>query len=208
MTAAHTKKLSIGVGSALLLAFLFVQQMPVDRGQHDRFVRDLQRMRQLDAEVGRDLLRSRYGLLASGDPLIQELEGMRQARNGLQLVPSFIRGRQRVEIEQLLRSESELVSEKTHLVEAFKSANAALKNALGYFPVLIAETSRAAAEAKDTRLQDRLTTLLRDILLFALTPDSDLARPLNAEIALLSSDAVRRPQLSATLSGVSGHAAT
>ena len=188
----------------MLLTFLFVQQMPVDRRQHDRFMRDLQRIKQLDAEVNRDLINSRYEILGSYDPFVQELEEMRQARAGLRLIPSFIRGRN---IEQLLERESEVLSEEARLVEAFKSENAVLQNSRRYFPVLIAETSRAAAEAKDTRLQDRLTTLLRDILLFDLTLHSDQAGALKAEISLLSIDAAQRPQLSASLSGVSAHAA-
>jgi signal transduction histidine kinase/CheY-like chemotaxis protein len=208
MTAAQIRNISMGVESGLLLTFLFVQQMPVDRRQHDRFLRDLQRMKQLDAEVNRDLLRSRYEFLRSYDPLVQKLEEMRQARAGLELIPSFIAGRKRARIERLFRSESELLSEKARLVETFKSENAVLRNSRRYFPVLIAETSQAAADVKDMRLQDHLTTLLRDILLFDLTPHSDLAGRLNAEIALLSRDAARRSQLSAGLSGVSAHAAT
>jgi signal transduction histidine kinase/CheY-like chemotaxis protein len=208
MTSARIKNLSMGVGSALLLTFLFVQQMPVDRRQHDRFMRDLQRLKQLDAEVNRDLIGSRYEILGSYDPFVQELKEMRQACAGLQFIPSFIGGRKRAQIEQLLERQSEILSEKARLVEAFKSENAVLKNSLRYFPVLIAETSRAAAEAKDTRLQDRLTTLLRDTLLFDLTPHSDLAAALKAEISLLSIDSARRPQSNVTLSGVSAHAAT
>jgi len=42
-------------GAALLLTFLFIQQRPVDPLRHDRFMRDLQRMKQLDAEINRDL---------------------------------------------------------------------------------------------------------------------------------------------------------
>jgi hypothetical protein len=192
----------------LLLTFLFVQQTPVDRRQHYQFRLDLQRMKQLDAEVYRDLLRTRYEILKSYDPLVQKLQEVRQARAGLQLIPSFIAGRNRAQIERLLKSESEVLSEKERLVEAFKSENAVLKNSLRYFPLLIAETCLAAAEANDTRLQDRLTKLLRDILLFDLTPHSDQAGALKAEVSLLPIDAARRPQLTASLRGVSAHATT
>src|SRR5580704_15493154 len=112
MTSAHIKNLSMGVGVALLLTFLFVQQMTVDRRQHDRFVRDLERIKQVDAEVNRDLVSSRSELLGSNDPFVQELEEMRQARAGLKLIPSFIGGRKRAEIEELLERESEVLSEK------------------------------------------------------------------------------------------------
>ena len=133
---------------------------------------------------------------------------MRHARAGLQLIPSFIAGRKRAQIEQLIQRESEVLSEQARLVEAFKSENAVLKNSLRYFPVSIAETSLAAAEAKDTRLQNRLTTLSRDVLLFDLTPHSDQAGALKAEISLLSGDVARRSQLSAALNGISAHATT
>jgi signal transduction histidine kinase/DNA-binding response OmpR family regulator len=206
MIGTRMRSISMGVGSVVLLTFLFVQQMPVDRRPPDRFIRDLQRLRQLDAEVNRDLLNSRYELFPSYDPFVQKLEEMRQARAGLQLIPSFIAGRKRAQIEQLLKRESEVLTEKARLVEAFKSENAVLKNSLRYFPVLIAETSLAAAEAKDTRLQDRLTNLLRDILLFDLTPHSDQAGALKAAVALLQIEAAQRPQLTASLSGVSAHA--
>src|SRR5580658_8882718 len=154
--------MSIGAGAALLLTFLFVQQMPVDPRQHDRFLSDLQRMKQLDAEINRDLLSSRYELLSSYDPFVQKLEEMRKLGTGLRLIPSFIRGRKKERIERYLKQESELLAEKGRLVEAFKSKNAILKNSLRYFPVLVAEASRAATQAKDTQLQDHLTNLLRD----------------------------------------------
>ena len=59
----------MGVGAALLLTFLFVQQMPVDRRQHDRFMRDLQFTKQLDAEIKRDLLSSAMSSFSRTIPL-------------------------------------------------------------------------------------------------------------------------------------------
>jgi signal transduction histidine kinase/DNA-binding response OmpR family regulator len=204
--APQIRNFSIGAGAALLLTFLFIRQMPVDPRQHDRFMSDLQRMKQLDAEINRDLLSSRYELLSSYDPFVQKLEEMRKLGAGLRLIPSFIRGLKRERIERYLKQESEVLSEKGRLVEAFKSKNAILKNSLRYFPVLVAEASRTATQAKDTQLQDHLTNLLRATLLYDLTPHSDLAGSLNAAIALLAADAARRPQLSATLNSVRAHA--
>jgi signal transduction histidine kinase/DNA-binding response OmpR family regulator len=208
MTTAQMRNMSIGAGAAVLLTFLFVQQWPVDSREHGRFIRNLQLMKQLDAEINRDLLNSRYELISSYDPFVQKLEEMRQTGATLQHIPSFIGGRNREEIAKLLKRESGLLSEKTLLVETFKSQNAILKNSLRYFPVLIAEASRAAAKAKDRQLQDHLSTLLRDILLYDLTPHSDLSGTLKAEIALLSDDAARRPQLTDTIRSAAAHATT
>jgi two-component system, sensor histidine kinase and response regulator len=204
--ALQIRNISVGLGAIVLLTFLFVQQRPVNAREHDRFMRDLQQMKQLDAEINRDLLSSRYDLLGSYDPLVQKLGEMRAAGTGLQRIPSFIGGGQRAQIEQLLKRESDLLAEKRHLVETFKSENAILKNSLRYFPVLTAEASAKAAQIKDRPLEDHLTNLLRDILLYDLTPHSDLAPSLDAKIAMLSADAAQRPQLNATLTSVVAHA--
>ena len=206
MSAATIRNTSMGAAAVLLLTLLFVQQRPVNPQQHDRFLRDLLLIKQLDAEINRDLLNSRYELISSYDPFVRELEEMHAARADLQHIPSFIGGRQREQIEQLLSQESELLEEKRGLIEHFKSENAILKNSNRYFPVLIAEASRQAVQVKDRQLQDHLANLLRDILIYDLTPHSDLAESLNADIALLAADAARYPQLQDTLSNAAAHA--
>jgi len=170
MTAGKLRNILMGAGAALLLTFLFVQQRPVDIRHHDRFLNDLLVMRQLDTEINRDLFSVRYELLNSYDPFVRKLEEMRKAQVDLQLIPLFVKGRKREEIGQLLKRESELLLQKARLVETFKSKNAILKNSIRYFPVLIAEASGAADKTKDTALRDHLANLLRDILLYYLTP--------------------------------------
>ena len=206
MTSAKILNTAMGAAAVLLLTLLFVQQRPVDPQQHDRFLRDLLLMKQLDAEINRDLLNSRYELISSYDPFVRELEEMRAAKADLQNIPSFVRRRQRNQIEQLLDQESELLEEKRRLVEYFKSENAILENSNRYFPVLIEEASRQALQVKDRQLQDHLTNLLRDILIFDLTPHSVLAGSLNAEVVLLAADADRHSRLHDILSNAAAHA--
>ena len=208
MNIASIRNIAIGAGSALLLTFLFIQQRPVNPRQHHRFMNDLNLMKQWDTEIDRDLLDSRFELLASYDPFVQKLDEMQRVEADLNRIPPFVPGAERKQIQQLLKEESELQTQKVRLVETFKSENAILKNSLRYFPTLIAEASPAVAVSKDRKLQDDLTTLLRDILLYDLTPHSDLAKQVNAEIALLNKDAVRRPELADTLNIAAAHAST
>ncbi|MGH9545131.1 MAG: DAHL domain-containing protein [Terriglobales bacterium] len=208
MSRAQIRSLSVGAGAVVLLTFLFIQQWPVNSRQHARFMSNLQLMKQLDAEIDRDLLNSRYELLSSYDPFVQKMEEMRRTERALQRIPSFLGGREREQIAELVKRESAVLSEKARLIESFKSQNAILKNSLRYFPVLTAEASRAAAKAKDRQLQDQLSTLLRDILLFDLTPHSDVAVALNMEIARLSEDAARWPHQYDTIRSAAAHATT
>jgi signal transduction histidine kinase/DNA-binding response OmpR family regulator len=208
VSAGKIKSLCLGAGAALLLTFLFVEQRPVDTDDHERFVGELQLIKQLDAEINRDLLNSRYELLRTYDPFVQKFAEIRRAEKGLQFTPSFITGREKTEIVHLVGQESALVAQKARLVEHFKSQNAILKNSMRYFPVLVAEASQKAADAKDYPLQDHLADLLRDILLYDLNPHSDLAEQLNAETARLSEDAAHRAAMAVMLGSAVAHATT
>src|ERR1700733_6595825 len=206
MTLASKKGIFIGLSAAMLLTFLFVKQRPVNSRQHDRFTHDLQLTKQLDAEINRDLLNSRFELLRTYDPFVQKLEEMVALQADLQLIPDFVGGGKRKQIEQLLQRESDTLTEKARLVESFKSENAILKNSLRYFPTLVAEASGIAAEIEDPKLQLHLTNLLRDILLYDLMPHSDLLEKVQTEIAVLSADALRLPRYGDILNNAAAHA--
>ncbi len=208
MSRALIRNVSIAMGAALLLTFLFLQQQGVDARQHEGFASDLQLIRLVDAEINRDLLNSRYELLQSYDPFVRRLEDLRQAGARLQVIPSFITNRPREQIQLLLKHESKLLTEKAGLVEHFKSQNAILRNSLHYFPLLLAEASRQAMQARDRRLQDDLGSLLRDVLLFELVPHSDLSAAIGREIAALTLEAGEHPRMADTLQSAIAHART
>jgi signal transduction histidine kinase/CheY-like chemotaxis protein len=202
MTTPQARNVALGVGVIVVLTFLFVQQRSPDPVRHEQFMADLQHMKLWDAQIDGDLLRSRDELLRSYDPFVQTLAQMRQAVDGLQQIPAFIRGPDKEKIQRLVDGESKLVSRKAALLEKFKSQNAVLKNSLRYLPALIAEVSTGA----DPRLQTHLAGLLRDILLFDLTPHAALTSALRAEIETLPADAARYSQLSSVLFIVQAHA--
>ena len=204
MTREQKRSILLVAGAVSLLTFLFVEQRPPDSEQHDRVMLDFQLLARLDAEVNADLLASRYDLLRSYDPVVKKLNEIQEAAAGLQSIPGLMSRRNRGQSVRLLARESEVLSQQAQLVERFKSDNAVLKNSLRYFPVLIAEASRAAAGK--TLIQDHLTNLLRDVLLYDITPHSDLTGELNADLAFLLEDAARRPELDETLSSVRTHA--
>ena len=210
MKSYQTTNTAMGAGIALLLTFLFFQQGAVDSGQHNRFTSDLRLMNELDAEINQDLLKSRYEMLGSYDPFVVRLRKMQSVRDDLRAIPLFIKGRPKGEMEQLLRKESDLLTQKERLLETFKSENAILKNSLRYFPVLITESSRAAAQAGDLELQDTLKDLLRDVLLFDRTHHSGLTNELHSEILRLSQKIAQHPQRAANvaLNSAVAHART
>jgi signal transduction histidine kinase/FixJ family two-component response regulator len=205
MNSKQAVNIAIGAVAALLLTFLFLRQRPVDSKEHDRFTGNLRLIKELDAQINRDVLKSRYGLLGSYDPFVQNLKGMQRAIDDLQKVPSFPGETSKSNIEGLLAKQASLVSRKKRLVENFKSENAVLKNSLAYFPVLIAEDLSQAEKTKDYRLQRDISKLLRDMLMYDMMPHSDLAGQLGTEVASLRADAVRHPELQDGISSAIAH---
>jgi hypothetical protein len=62
--------------------------------------------------INRDVLNSRFDLLASYDPFVQKIQEMQGVENDLQQIPPFVRGDKQKQIHELLKQESELRSEK------------------------------------------------------------------------------------------------
>jgi signal transduction histidine kinase/CheY-like chemotaxis protein len=202
------KNFTVAAGAVFLLTLLFVEQKPVDPAEHDRFTGDLQRINQLDNEIYRNVLDSRFELLKSYDPFVEQLTQMRLIQADLRKIPFFVTGRGRTEIARLLDQSSAVSQRKTRLLERFKSQNAVLKNSIRYFPVLIAEASHDADNSNDPALSHHLASLLRDVLLFDVNPHSELAGQLASEIAALREDAAVRPEKRTSLLTAAAHAET
>jgi signal transduction histidine kinase/CheY-like chemotaxis protein len=192
-----------GIAAAALLTFLFWQQRPVDSVQHDRFIVNLQLAKALNAEVGRDVLRSRYDLLGSYDPFVQKTREMQRVQTELRNIPSFVNARDRKDINRVLDAREELLEEKFRMVELFKSQNAVLRNSVRYFPVLVDEITQGTSHAD---VQNDLTDLLRNVLLYEITLNADLGDKLKPKIEKIARDSQRHPELRKQLRSVADHA--
>jgi signal transduction histidine kinase/DNA-binding response OmpR family regulator len=197
------RNLFAGIGIAALLTFLFWQQRSVDAGQHDRFIANLQHMKQLDTEISRDVLRSRYNLLGSYDPYVKKIKEMERIQSDLRDIPSFVNASERKDVNRVLDSQAQLLTVKFRMVEAFKSENAVLKNSLRYFPFIVDEIIHSTS---DDSVQDDLSDLLRDALLYDSSPDASLGAKMEDEIDKINRDAQRNPSLRAPLQNAINHA--
>jgi signal transduction histidine kinase/CheY-like chemotaxis protein len=197
------RSLFAGIAVAALLTFLFWQQRSVESAQHNRFVANLQLVKQLDTEISRDVLRSRYSLLGSYDPFVQKMKEMQRVQADLRYIPSFVNARERKDVNRLLDSQAQLVAEKFRLVEEFKSENAVLKNSLSYFPVLVGEVVHSTS---DDNVRADLSDLLRDVLLYDVTPNAGLGEKLEQEIHKIDRDARHNPNQSGRLQSAVSHA--
>ena len=67
----------------LAMTFLFLKARSIDMSQHDSFSSDLRQLKEVDAILNQDILKSRSGLLPSYDRITDELNTEKQVRNRL-----------------------------------------------------------------------------------------------------------------------------
>jgi signal transduction histidine kinase/DNA-binding response OmpR family regulator len=153
----------MAVGVAL--TYVFVQTRGINMDVHDNVVDALRDIKELDAELDRDVLQARFRLLSTYDPLVATLEGLRRVERHLRTGPDAIAGKGQAAIDSALDAYAHTVEQKEALVEEFKSHNAVLENSLRYLPIAVAEAG--------PRRDPLLDALLREALLYNLSPGGE-----------------------------------
>jgi len=179
------RNVCIIVAAVLALVFLLLKIQAIDYGAHDRFNANLRRLKELDATVNQDLLKSRYSLLTYYDPFVSEIaeeEGLQRSLKEL----AASSNEASVELTESLHSYAAISADKEKLIERFKSQNAILKNSLRYFPLLTAEIAERATRTRGDRLlAARLNELLRNVLIYNLNSGSERGDQIHARIDAL-----------------------
>ena len=118
-----------GLALAALLAFLYVQSQRGDDSNYYENVGLLRQLKQVDAQWELDVLRSRMGINADYDSLVNPLVTLTQLRERLQDVLTH-----RERVVGVEGAFNVAIAEKTRLVEHFKSHNSILHNSLAFLP--------------------------------------------------------------------------
>ncbi len=171
MNTSRWRVFGVAVAFAVV-TFLFFQSRMLDFEEHERFASSLLRVRQVDADLNQDLLRIGYSLLTFYDPVNQKFAEIEELRGRLEPLPRFLDAPTNTSAQQLLDRFDEAVAQKRGVVEEFQAANIQLQISLGYLPVLAGElTALAGNSPVDRQLSAELKDLLRDVLLFMLSPE-------------------------------------
>ena len=168
-----------------IFIFLFHQTRILDFKQHDNFTSNVLRIKELDAWLNQDVVRSRAGLLTYYDPLANNLAELKKRQKKLTQIPIFIEAKGKREIENLLELQREAYRQKERLIERFKSQDAILKNSLYYFPTLTTELAEKSLQIGDNRLAEKLENLLKDVLIYNLNSREELAPEIQGELGVL-----------------------
>jgi two-component system, sensor histidine kinase and response regulator len=162
-----------GLGLVLTLVFLRARTADVDR--HNRVVGALRQLKELDAVFDRDVLRARFHLLTTYDPLVTTLDQLHALQREFRTGPLAIVGRGQSDIDRAVAAFGRALDEKEAVLENFKSHNSILQNSLQFLPLAVADASGSRSGTGEVRSANGvLDALLRDILIYNLSPDEDL----------------------------------
>lgn len=172
------------------------RSVAIDTAAHDAVVRDLARVVAVDADLQRDVLAARYGLLTQYDPLVARSTELAD-------VGADVCAAAGVDCSGLFGA----IAGRRAAVEAFKPKNATLSNSLRYLPVavdaFVADARLAPAVVADARDLDAAAfaafvarsaaaSAAVDAAAQKLTQEtSTLPEPLASDAALLARHAVR-----------------
>jgi signal transduction histidine kinase len=202
-------KIAALVAGCALAIWLLVQSTIVNSQEHERYSRDLRRLRELDAAIDQNVLKVRIGLLSYYDPLAQETAGVRRIRASLDRMPTFLDASSRAELAAALTAFDASFAEKELLVERCKSQHALLQNSLTYFPHAVSLlTSAPPGGDGPPTFAPALLQMLRDLLVYQQAGGRELASNVERQMAAL--EAVPAPGIARadapTLAGALAHA--
>jgi signal transduction histidine kinase len=112
----------------LLLSWLSVRAVNPEAEMFDRALAEIDRFAVLENELYRDIFWARSGILRNYDPVVQAIDGLRDAIDRLRST-SAIDAETKAAVDRLAAS----VDRQEELVEHFKSENALLHNSLSFF---------------------------------------------------------------------------
>ncbi len=210
MTAARLRQLFLGLGVLALLTLLFVRTESIDLEKHTQVVDNLRRLKQLEATLNQDILKSRLALLGSYDPLVATLRELKLLSGSLKAGRVAVYGQGQPDLDRRILAYERVLAERESLVERFKSENAVLTNSLRYFPTAVTALAARAGDSSQARsLTAVLHELLRDTLVYNLNRDEALDSKLGALIDRLRAMRSQYPADVATaLDNVLSHAQT
>ncbi|HEX4617437.1 MAG TPA: DAHL domain-containing protein, partial [Stellaceae bacterium] len=115
----------------VLLTWLSFRAIDTDAERYDRALKAFDRFTMVEIALQRDVLSARAGMLRNYDPLVQEVDDLREALGRLH--DNSTKDTEAVAVIDRFATAAAL---QEQLTEQFKSDNALLQNSLAYFQLL------------------------------------------------------------------------
>lgn len=164
----------IVTGLLLVLTYMVIRSASPDPVRHKRTLQALHALTLHDAELQRDVLQARAGLLRNYDPLVAAIAGLAQAVDALRAEVKPASGEAALEVGGHLDRLAAALADEEALVETFKSSNALLQNSLMYFTHVSHELGASRGSGR-LAVAAEAGVLASAMLRFLRNPQADLA---------------------------------
>jgi C4-dicarboxylate-specific signal transduction histidine kinase len=179
------KPLLVVAGLLLLLTYLLLQSRSPDLALRARMYEALHAFEIYDAELNRDVLLVRAGLLMHYDFLSQAIDGLYGAMGTLQAWSGAVAGAAApAGIGPQLADLAAAVQQKETLLEYFKADNALLQNSLMYF-MHTGHALSAQTTARDEAVAAAIGALSNAMLRFVQSPQRQVSDEIEAVLGRL-----------------------
>src|SRR5262245_48895309 len=130
MKSTTLKQAVLGVGVVGILAFLYLNTQAGQSPQHKRLLDNLRQLKQADAMLTQAMLESRYGLLATYDPLVNMLARVKTLQKDIGADLTALYGAEQAGLKDSLQACTDVLTQQEEIAEQFKTRHAVLKNSL------------------------------------------------------------------------------
>jgi HPt (histidine-containing phosphotransfer) domain-containing protein len=168
------------------LTWLWERTRSLNPDDHAHIDSSLRELRSLDRTINQDVLRARYQLIDSYEPVLRSYRRIEQLEAVLASPPLYLDSDSRRELSRAVTEYRASVSAKQAVIEAFKYRSAELKELLGYLPGAGTGVATAATGSNDKPLALAVNRVLQQALLYNLTSDEKYATAIRSDVDVLA----------------------
>ncbi|MDJ0724331.1 MAG: ATP-binding protein [Prochloraceae cyanobacterium] len=173
----------------ILIFTIFALALLIDRSrvlyfkEHQRYTVKLSQIKKESAFLNQEILKARYDVLISYDPLIYRLNNLKKYQKQLEEVPKYINREGAREMQSLLLANQQNIAIAEKLLENFKSENALLRNSLYYLTDLLAEFNKQLEISSENQIVALETEeMLELLLIYNFTSSDEIKEQVNTKI--------------------------
>ncbi len=183
MTPNRVRTILISIIISLLLTGLFIKTQALNLDHHYQLLVQIRQIKQADAIVNSDLLKSRFMLDSNYDNLVADWQIFQQ---NLQILSIFLQTSsvgKLPTVQQYWQAIVKVSEEKETAIERFKSQNAVLQNSEYYFPTISYKLLNKWSDySQDVPVKATLEQLIHDFLIYQMNARQDLQSSVVADL--------------------------
>jgi signal transduction histidine kinase len=169
-----------------VLGLLYERSQGRDTSSYFENVVILRQLKQLDARWELDVMKSKMGIHANYDTLVDPLIDLNKLQDRLRVNLAGERHEAATSLAAADRSLGEAIQKKTRLIEHFKSHNSVLRNSLFFLPTAADDLSNAHSGRTNNAAMTIADAVLLDTMVYSQTRSSETVAAIEVQLGRLS----------------------